>query len=389
MQKHKRFWLILTALTALALAAALQFFFNPLGLGPEPPMVLPPAFFAKPAQDLGSLTLLVDGREAFAKTLAAIDAAQQAIHVQTFIWKDDDIGRRMVSGLKSAAQRGVAVTVRKDMVGTVFELGDLLAGKPSPVFTSAGLKHFPGIDVQLDPFGDTDHSKYFIVDHRMVIMGGMNIADEYHTQWHDYMVCLESGPWAQAFEEKIFKGNAWPAAAPFVIAVNDRQATEIHRALIEMIDHAADTLIIEHAYFSDDAIIAAVQRAAGRGVRVDIVLPAEPDTHGPANRVTVNKLLAVNPGGNVSIYFYPSMSHAKVALADGTVAAVGSANLTPRSMRTSREIVLFVHGRPDDPFLGKLRERLEADKTASQTVTQPFPLGVGDRIKALVGKYVW
>ncbi len=389
MRKRNRLPIILGALVVLFLGAGLQFFFNPLGLGPEPPIFLSKEFFAQPTEDLSSLTLLVDGREAFDKTLAAIDAAAQAIHVQTFIWKDDVIGRKVVSSLKRASERGAAVTVRKDMVGTVFELGDLLAGKPSPVFTGAGLKDFPGIDVQLDLFGDTDHSKYFIVDHGLTILGGMNIADEYHTQWHDYMVCIASEVWTRAFEERVFKGVGWPTATPFVVAVNDRKATEIQTALIEMIDHAVETLIIEHAYFSADAIIAAVRRAARRGVQVDIVLPSEPDTHGPANKVTINQLLASALGPKLRLFFYPGMSHAKVALADGVLAAVGSANLTPRSMWSSKEIVLFAHGRPEDAFIRKLRDQLAADIAASRPVTAPFALSFGDRIKARVGKYVW
>jgi len=385
----KRLPFILATLVVLLLGAGVQFFFNPLGLGPKPATVLSPEFLARPVADLSSLTLLVDGREAFEKTLAAIDVATQAIHVQTFIWKDDRIGRQVVSSLKAAAQRDAAVTVRKDMVGTVFELGDLLAGKPSPVFTRAGLKHFPGVDVQLDPFGDTDHSKYFIMDHSLVILGGMNIADEYHTQWHDYMACIEGQAWTRAFEERVLKGGPWPAEAPFVVTVNDRKATEIQTALVEMIDHAAETLIIEQAYFSAGAILAAVQRAARRGVQVDIVLPSEPDTHGPANRVTINRLLASALGPKLRIFFYPGMSHAKVALADGVLAAVGSANLTPRSMWSSKEIVLFAHGRPEDAFIRKLCDQLAADIAASRPVTEPFALSFGERIKALVGKYVW
>jgi phosphatidylserine/phosphatidylglycerophosphate/cardiolipin synthase-like enzyme len=38
------------------------------------------------------------------------------------------------------------------------------------------------------------------------------------------------------------------------------------------------------------------------------------------------------------------MSHAKVILTDGRIVAVGSANLTARSLLTSKEITLFVHG---------------------------------------------
>ncbi|MBW1608765.1 MAG: hypothetical protein JRJ74_11790, partial [Deltaproteobacteria bacterium] len=170
--------------------AVVQFIFNPLGLGPEPDTVLPDDFFSKPGKDVVELKLLVDGKAAFDEILRAIDAAQSSIHVQTYIWKDDHIGRQVVTKLKTAANRGVKVTVRKDALGTAFELSDMLKGRPSPVFTKSGLKDDKNIDVNVDVFADTDHSKYFIVDHKEVIFGGMNIADEYHMQWHDYMAMI-------------------------------------------------------------------------------------------------------------------------------------------------------------------------------------------------------
>jgi phosphatidylserine/phosphatidylglycerophosphate/cardiolipin synthase-like enzyme len=83
------------------------------------------------------------------------------------------------------------------------------------------------------------------------------------------------------------------------------------------------------------------------------------------------------------------MSHAKVALADGVVAAVGSANLTPRSMVTSREVTLFVHAETDAVFIKELREQLQADMAKSEPVRQPFRLSFTGRVKAVVGKYVW
>jgi phosphatidylserine/phosphatidylglycerophosphate/cardiolipin synthase-like enzyme len=283
----------------------------------------------------------------------------------------------------------VRITVRKDLVGTVFELGDILNGKPSPVFTQTGLKDYPNIDARMDLFSDTDHSKYFVVDDQLVILGGMNIADEYHAQWHDYMAAIRGQPWALAFSGKAIHGLAWPSDAPFVITVNDRQGTEIRTALIEMIDRAVHAIIIEHAYFSDDPIIAALLRAGQRGVQVTIILPETPDTHGWANQVTINRLLAADTGSAIAIYLYPRMSHAKVALADDTTVAVGSANLTPRSMLTSREIVLFARGRKEEPFIQQLRDQLAADLSASKRVTAPFKLSAGERIKALAGKYIW
>ena len=383
------FFFLLCGLVIVILVAGIQFFFNPLGLGPEPKTVLAKDFFTRPTEDLSEIKLLVDGEEAFDTILTAIESAEQSIYIQTYIWKDDSIGKQVVLGLKTATRSGVKTTVRKDILGTVFELGDILKGKPSPVFTKAGLKQHENIKVNLEIFADTDHSKYFIIDQQIVIFGGMNIADEYHIQWHDYMVLIRSSQWAKAFEDKVLNGTVWPDRSPFVIAVNDRKATEIRTALIELIDNTTESIVIEHAYFSDDKVIAAVKRAAQRGVKVKIILPENPDTHAFANMVTINRLLESEPEKSITIYLFPKMSHAKVALADGKIAVIGSANLTPRSMVTSREVALFVHGTQEDPFIEKLRHQLNVDMEESKPVEKPFQLGITDKMKAVAGKYMW
>ncbi len=245
---------------------------------------LPDAFFSQPKKADGRLKLLVDGKAAFDEILQAIDAAQSSIHVQTYIWKDDDIGRQVVTRLKTAANRGVKVTVRKDALGTAFELLDMLKGRPSPVFTKSGLRDYKNIDVNVDVFADTDHSKYFIVDHKEVIFGGMNIADEYHTKWHDYMVRIQRKRWAAAFENRVLTNLPWPDPAPFVITLNNRSTTEIRTALIELISHAKESLVIEHAYFSDDKVIEAVKLVAGRGIQVRLMSPYERQSRGNAWR---------------------------------------------------------------------------------------------------------
>ncbi len=389
MKRRKKIISLISVIFISLLVSAFFFVFNPLGLGPEPDIVLSREFFSEPAKDLSELELLVDGESAFGKVLSAIDAARNSIYIQTYIWKDDQIGRHMVKKLKAAADRGVVVTIRKDALGTVFELGDMLNGKPSPVFTSAGLKGYKNIDVDTDVFADTDHSKYFIVDRQVAIFGGMNIADEYHNKWHDYMAAIRSRRWTGAFEQKAIRSVAWPEPSPFIVTVNDRNATEIRTALIQIIDHAAEHIIIEHAYFSDDRVIAAVRRAAIRGVRVDVILPQQPDTHVYANQVTINRLLEASSQNPPRIFLFPRMSHAKVFLTDGVIASVGSANLTPRSMFTSKELTVFVHGTKDDPFISALRSQLAADISKCERVLAPFKLSFSERIMAVAGKYIW
>lgn len=156
-----------------------------------------------------------------------------------------------------------------------------------------------------------------------------------------------------------------------------------------MIDHARERVVVQHAYFSDNIILEALLRAAARGVQVDVVLPREPDTHGPANRVTINHLLASEHRDHIRVFLYPEMSHAKVLLVDGDMAGIGSANLTPRSMLTSKELTVFVHGNPGEPFLQRLRAQMDADLTKSAEVRQSFQLTIKDRMMAVAGKYVW
>ena len=380
---------VLGVLVVLFLLASVQFVFNPLGLGPEPASVLGPAFFETTVEDTRDVELLVDGKEAFDAVFASLDSAKESIYVQTYIWKDDETGRAVVEKLKTAADRGVKVTVNKDLLGTAFELGDMVQGRPSPVFTGSGLKGYPNIEVNTRLLAHNDHSKYFIVDHETLIFGGMNIADEYHFQWHDYMGLIRGRERVALFEDRVLRSKPWPGGRPAVVAVNDRRATEIRTGLREMIDHARDRIVVQHAYFSDSLIIEALLRAAGRGVNVDVLLPREPDTHGYANRVTVNRLLESEHHDRVRVFLYPRMSHAKVFLTDGEILAVGSANLTPRSMLTSKELTLFAHVKPDAPVVRKLREQMDADLAESTEVREPFRISFADRIKAVAGKYVW
>ena len=381
---------VFSGMLALLLIVALFFFvFNPLGLGPEPDTILPSEFFATPAQDLSELELLVDGKEAFNEIFAAIDSAESSVYIQTFIWKDDSTGQTVVAKLKAAADRGVRVTVSKDMLGTFFELGDMLKGKPSPVFTKTGLKGYENTQVITDLLKDTDHSKYFIFDERNVIFGGMNIADEYHLQWHDFMISLRGKFWTEAFTNKVLKRSGWPVSSPMVLTVNNTKQTEIRTATLEIIQNAKQRIVMEHAYFSDDKVIEAVKKAAARGVRVEVILPKVPDTHLYANMATINRLLDAEPGKAPKVFLYPHMSHAKVIMTDGRIAAIGSANLTPRSMLTSEEITLFVHGVSTAPFMKKLREQLEKDIAVSEEVVTPFKLGPLAKLQAVAGKYVW
>ena len=165
------------------------------------PVDLPPEYTPAPAEAViwdtlaqehpgDWFTLLNDGPGALDWRLRAIDSATESIDLQTFLWSIDTVGAMVLDHLVAAAERGVAV---KLLVDDTFLLGkdDILLE----------LAHHPNIEyriynpykrrsdnavtrqaLNLAEFHRLDHrmhNKAMIVDNRVAIVGGRNLADEY------------------------------------------------------------------------------------------------------------------------------------------------------------------------------------------------------------------
>ena len=165
------------------------------------PVDLPPEFTPAPAaadtwdallatRDGDWFALLNDGPNALDWRLRAIDSATESIDLQTFLWSLDTTGRLVFGHLLDAAERGVKV---KLLVDDTFLLGEdniLLEVASHPnieyrVFNpykrradgfvtrqALNLAEFHRLDHRM-------HNKAMIVDNRVAIVGGRNIADEY------------------------------------------------------------------------------------------------------------------------------------------------------------------------------------------------------------------
>jgi putative cardiolipin synthase len=134
--------------------------------------------------------LLNEGPTALDWRLRAIDSATESIDLQTFLWSIDTVGAMVLDHLVAAAERGVEI---KLLVDDSFLLGedDILLE----------LAHHPNIEyriynpykrrsdsvatrqaLNLAEFHRLDHrmhNKAMIVDNRVAIVGGRNLADEY------------------------------------------------------------------------------------------------------------------------------------------------------------------------------------------------------------------
>jgi putative cardiolipin synthase len=140
--------------------------------------------------------LLNDGKSALDWRLTAIDSAVDSIDLQTFLWDFDTAGSLILDRLVSAADRGVMVRILVDDSFLISQDRVLVALAKHPnieyrLFNP--FKHRTGGFVSrqlfnLNEFHRLDHrmhNKAMIVDNRIAIVGGRNLADEYfglHTE---------------------------------------------------------------------------------------------------------------------------------------------------------------------------------------------------------------
>ena len=65
------------------------------------------------------IRLFTDGPETYKAMEAAIKSARQFIHMQSYIFEDDETGNRFISLLEKKRAEGVAVAIIVDAVGTM------------------------------------------------------------------------------------------------------------------------------------------------------------------------------------------------------------------------------------------------------------------------------
>ena len=161
----------------------------------SPQALIDDAIAAHPGQT--GVYVLDTGEEALLARAWLADHAERTIEVQYFIWSSDNVGILAAEALLRAAERGVKVRVIVDDL--LIDAPDrsllALARHPNVGIRIYNPKHRVGtpfhtrvLNVLTDFRGVNQrmHDKTFIVDGRVAITGGRNMADEYFDYDRDY-----------------------------------------------------------------------------------------------------------------------------------------------------------------------------------------------------------
>ncbi len=331
------------------------------------------------------ISLLQNGEAYFPAIETALDRAIHEIYLESYIFENDNTGRRIGEALRRASLRGVKTHVLidgfgsnglpKTMVESLEAAGVMVLKfrpKTSPwTFKRQRLRRL--------------HRKIVVVDRKIAFVGGINIIDDMDipgqtSPRYDYALCVE-GPLVKEIYDsarRVWRRVAWTRFRPglsrdkdsqvplnepvgrvcaaFVVRDNLRHRRDIENAYLQAIRQAKFEIILANAYFFPGFNFRhALLDAAARGIRVILLLQGKVDyllLHYASHALYGSFLDA-----GMEIYeYHKGLMHAKVAVIDEHWATVGSSNLDPFSLLLALEANVVV---VDKDFAGKLKGSLE------------------------------
>ena len=321
--------------------------------------------------------------------LTAIAEAKSSIRMETYIYTDEEIGRRFREALVAAGKRGVKVKLLVDAVGgselphDYFKELDELEGSHMKWFNRPSLA----------TWSFRDHRKLLIIDRSIAFVGGCNIASEYHGNgvthgWRDGGARVD-GPVAEElateFERMWAAANARQWVSEVAKAVKRPKSGMVNdpcgnieplfvrpgfgrSPLIDAIRtdlKQARLIDITSAYFLPSrSLRRQLGGAVARGACVRLLLGGKSDVKlmQLATRSIYSRLL----DARIEVWEYePQVLHSKILVLDDVV-YVGSSNLDPRSLRINFEVMLRIE---DAALAQEVREAFGQDLLLSKRIT--------------------
>ncbi len=321
------------------------------------------------------------GHDFFENLFQLIGKAEESIHIQMYIYDDDETGQQVATALKEAVKRGVAVHLLADGYAS-----QSLSRSFIHDLTSSGIqfRYFqPLLKSKYFYLGRRLHQKLVVVDARFALVGGINISNRYNDMpgqpaWLDFAISVEGEcvqqlcilAWKTWKSFPAFMGKTpcerqklqfdIPEAERSKIRMlrNDwvRRKNQISASYLRMLNGSQSRVIILSGYFLPGRSIRnSLRRAVARGISVRIILTGLSDVRlaKRAERWYYDWLLR----NGIELYEYQkNILHGKLATVDDQWMTIGSYNINDISAHASIELNVEV----DNPaFARQTREVLE------------------------------
>src|SRR5688500_1016965 len=340
-----------------------------------------------PLREGNRLVLLKNGPDTYEDWLAAIGRARRWVHLDNYIFENDEIGHRFVDALSAKAAEGVRVRVLHDGFGCLDVPRSFWAGLRE-AGVGVGAVNPPASGPPLGAIR-RDHRKLLAIDGEYASTGGVCISDGWMVRskesglpYRDTAVSVR-GPvvadvnraftklWGELVEklpdDERPDPKDIPAAGetPARLVVQEPRRMRTLRMLEFLTAGVQERLWVTDPYFLSLPILTQSLMATARdGVDVRVLTPATNDIAwiGRASRAGYRQFLEAG----VRIFEYGGpMIHAKTIVADGWWSKVGSTNLNFSSLVANWEIDLVVE---DTDFAQRMEQLFEDDISNSREV---------------------
>ena len=321
-----------------------------------------------PVYDGTDVTYFPQGEDMFRELLIRLEEAERFIFLEFYIVDEGLMWGKILEILARKAKAGVDVRVMYDGMCEFM----LLPRDYPERLQELGIRC--KVFSPVAPFVSThynyrDHRKILVIDGHTAFTGGVNLADEYINHitrfghWKDTAVMLR-GPAVQSFtmmflqqwglSERKQEFETFLAQKPkphrakgYVIPYGDCPLDENkvgEKVYMDILNRARHFVHIMTPYLIlDGELETALKFAAERGVDVRLILPGIPDKKSAYALAKTHYRSLLTSG--VKLYEYtPGFVHAKVMVADGKEAVVGTINLDYRSLYHHFECAAYLWG---------------------------------------------
>jgi cardiolipin synthase len=390
-RRARRATAILLALAATACSTGVRphLAVPPLALGLSDFHATMEAYGQAPIVGGNRVDILLNGEQIFPVMLDAIHGARASITYAQYTFEEGPVAREVAAALAERCRAGVKVHVLLDGVGSLAtppEYPESMTRAGCHVATFRPLGPFT-----LRRANNRNHRRILVIDGRIGFTGGSGVSrlwmgnGRIADHWRDTDVRVE-GP-AVAYLQGAFAENWLEATGtllggesyfPRTVPARGRIPVQVVRSspaggsfalytslLLAMASARRSVLITNPYVLLDDKMTETLERAAGRGARVVLLVPGVIDHPivRQAGRGRFGRLLEAG----IEIFEYqPALLHAKTMVVDGAWATVGSTNLDNRSMALNDELNVMVYDagvarRLEEVFAEDLRHAKRVD----------------------------
>jgi cardiolipin synthase A/B len=293
---------------------------------------------ARPSAGAG-WSLVTEPDQGMAPIYSLISSADHTLDMTMYELSDP----HAVDILEADARRGVTVRVLLN--------SDYERSYNQPAFTSLSSN---GVQVRWAPAGTIFHQKTVTVDDRTSAVMTLNLTSAYYPTSRDFALVTTDAQDVTVIEQ-VFNDD-WsdpgpPAAGPTGLDLVWSPGAE--GTLVSLIDSARSSLLVENEEMDDSTVTNALEDAAERGVKVEVVM-----TYASSWADALGQLV----DAGVEVRTYPSDGslyiHAKVVVADGASLFLGSQNFSVSSLEYNRELGVIT---TDPTLAGAVSQTVSSD----------------------------